>query len=256
MTFKLAIDAGHSLYTEGRRIPRNLDPEEHREWWLNDRVCRFIREAAARYEGFETVRVDDPTGEEDVPMSVRCARANQWGADLFLSIHHNAGINGGSGGGITAYSLQEGTEGASWRDCLYDAVVEETCLRGNRATPRATRNLFVLRETAMPAVLLECGFMDSAADVPVILTDRFAKSVAEAIGGAAASRAGLEKKPVATEPVGKSYQTLEDVPDWGKATVEKLTAIGALKGDGSGLNLSHDLLRTLVILDRLKVLEK
>lgn len=38
--FKLALDAGHGLYTDGRRIPKNLDPEQHREWWLSDRVCR------------------------------------------------------------------------------------------------------------------------------------------------------------------------------------------------------------------------
>lgn len=49
---------------------------------------------------------------------------------------------------------------------------------------------------------------------------------------------------------GRTYKTLEDVPAWGKPTVEKLVASGALLGDGTGLNLSYDLLRTLVLLDR------
>jgi hypothetical protein len=49
---------------------------------------------------------------------------------------------------------------------------------------------------------------------------------------------------------GKNYKTLEDVPAWGKATVKKLVDSGALQGTGDGLNISNDLLRTLVILDR------
>lgn len=47
------------------------------------------------------------------------------------------------------------------------------------------------------------------------------------------------------------YEHLEDVPDWAKPTVEKLVAAGVIKGDGNALNLSYDLCRSLVILDRL-----
>ena len=48
------------------------------------------------------------------------------------------------------------------------------------------------------------------------------------------------------------YNTLEEVPEWGKATIEKLMNLEVLKGDENGnLNLSYDLLRTLVIHDRL-----
>ena len=47
------------------------------------------------------------------------------------------------------------------------------------------------------------------------------------------------------------YEHLEDMPDWAKPTVEKLVAAGVIKGDGEALNLSYDLCRSLVILDRL-----
>lgn len=48
------------------------------------------------------------------------------------------------------------------------------------------------------------------------------------------------------------YNTLEEVPEWGKATIEKLMNLEVLKGDENrNLNLSYDLLRTLVIHDRL-----
>lgn len=52
------------------------------------------------------------------------------------------------------------------------------------------------------------------------------------------------------------YNTLEEVPDWGKDTVSKLMQKGALKGDENGaLDMSEDLLRTLVIHDRLGLYE-
>ena len=52
------------------------------------------------------------------------------------------------------------------------------------------------------------------------------------------------------------YDKIENVPDWAKPSVQKLIDKGALQGDGASLNLSQDLTRTLVILDRLGVLDK
>lgn len=48
----------------------------------------------------------------------------------------------------------------------------------------------------------------------------------------------------------KVYNKIEDVPDWGKATVRKLLNKGILKGSEKGLDLSYTLLRLLVINDR------
>lgn len=46
------------------------------------------------------------------------------------------------------------------------------------------------------------------------------------------------------------YRSAEDVPAWGRPTVEKLVQKGWLQGEEQSLNLSDDLLRTLVINDR------
>ena len=46
------------------------------------------------------------------------------------------------------------------------------------------------------------------------------------------------------------YDTLEDVPDWAKPTIEKLIGKGVLQGVGGKLNLTYDLTRVLVINDR------
>lgn len=43
---------------------------------------------------------------------------------------------------------------------------------------------------------------------------------------------------------------IEDVPDWARATVQKLVSKGTINGTGSGLGLSNDFVRLLVVLDR------
>ena len=54
----------------------------------------------------------------------------------------------------------------------------------------------------------------------------------------------------------RMYKTLQDVPSWAAPTVEKLVERGLLEGDGTELNLSHDMIRTMVILDRAGVWDK
>ena len=50
------------------------------------------------------------------------------------------------------------------------------------------------------------------------------------------------------------YPTIDDAPDWARATLKKLMDKKALQGDGNGnINVSEDFCRTMVILDRLSV---
>ena len=108
--------------------------------------------------------------------------------------------NGGSGGGIVAYAYTKAQKASlEWRDGLYDALIRYTGLKGNRANPKATANHYVTRETTMPAVLLELGFMDSRTDVPIILTDAYAQKCAKAIVEVVVKRVGLTRKPVEDE---------------------------------------------------------
>ena len=194
--FKLALSAGHGAKTAGKRCLKSLDPNETREWWLNDRIADLVESGLKNYEGVEVLRLDDSDdGAEDVKLSKRTSAANGWRADFYLSIHHNAGANGTEAGGIVAYTHPNASRAAvEWRDELYAALIKHTGLKGNRATPKATANFQVLRETTMPAVLLELGYMDSATDVPVILTDEYAQSCADAIVEVIAKRRQLTKK--------------------------------------------------------------
>lgn len=240
----LALDAGHCISTPGRRCSKEFDPDQHREWWLNDRIARAVQARAAQYEGFTVFRTDDVTGKVDVRLAERCRVANAAGADFFLSIHHNGGINGGSGGGLVAYSYPGSAVSAEWRDALYDAVLAAGKLKGNRATPKATANYAVLRQTNMPAVLIEHGFMDSSTDVPVILTDTYATACGFAEADCIAARFGLQRKKEdemtqtqfnAMLRAALSIESTGDEPSsWAVDACEAAKTRGLITGNGRG----------------------
>ena len=195
--FKIALDAGHGLYTAGKRCLKAIDPKETREWWLNDRICDKVESMLKAYEGYELLRVDDTTGATDVPLVTRTSKANSWGADFYLSVHHNAGINGGSGGGIVAIVYTKASQKSKdYQKLIYNELIKETGLKGNRTSPMPTQDLHVCRETHMPAVLVECGFMDSSTDTKLILTENFADDCAEALVNSLVKIGVLKEKEV------------------------------------------------------------
>jgi N-acetylmuramoyl-L-alanine amidase len=215
--FKLALNAGHGLKTAGKRCLKKLDKNQTREWVLNSRICEKIEMKLKAYTGYEFIRLDDSTGEKDISLKKRTDAANNFGADFYLSIHHNAGVNGGTGGGLETYIYTKGSKASeAWQNSLYNALIKHTGLKGNRADGTRKANLHECRESKMPCVLVECGFMDSKTDVPIILTDKFAEQVAEACVEVIAVKADLKKKATKTETTKQENKVLI----WQKAAIK------------------------------------
>lgn len=207
--FKLALNAGHYKYTAGKRCHKDIDSNQTREWVLNDRICDKIEKILAEYDGIEVLRIDDTTGERDTTLQARTDKANKWGADFYLAIHHNAAGKKFNGGGIVAYVYNSAdTDSVEWQKALYYASVEATGLKGNRSTPIAKKNLHEVRETKMPSVLMECGFMDSTVDCPIILTEDFADKIAKAFADVIVEKSGATKNKAVEE---KNYQCIHTV---------------------------------------------
>lgn len=176
----IALDAGHGMKTAGKRCLQSLDPNETREWWLNDRIADKTETLLTAYD-CRVVRVDDTTGERDVSLSGRVRTANAAKADIYLSIHHNAGLSGRSGGGTTVYYSAEESARKMQAQKLYDTLVGRTGLWGNRSQKVIRKGFYVIRNTTMPAFLIENGFMDSSDDVPIILSEEHAVRTAEGV---------------------------------------------------------------------------
>lgn len=194
--FKIALNAGHYLKTSGKRCLKKLDKNETREWVLNNRICDMVEKNLKAYTGYSLLRIDDTSGKTDISVEKRAKKANDFGADIYLSLHHNAGIKGGKGGGIMVYTYLNVDETTKkLQKTVYDKLIKHTGLKGNRSEPLAKADFAECRLTKMPAVLIENGFMDSATDVPVILSEEFASNSAKAITEAIVSFGGLKKVP-------------------------------------------------------------
>lgn len=200
MALKIALSAGHGKNTPGKRCLKSLDSKETREWVLNSRIADKVEKLLEDYSGYKLLRLDDRSGATDVSLYNRTKTANNFKADFYLSIHHNAGVSGGKGGGIMAFVYSSpSAESLDWQKSLYSALIKHTGLKGNRSAPLAKANLHECRESNMPAVLLELGFMDSSTDVPVILTEKFADQCAKAIVEVLVRKGKLTKKQTVTE---------------------------------------------------------
>ena len=224
--FKIALDAGHGIYTRGKRTLASLDPSETREWYLNDRIYDKVQKNLKKYKDYALIRVDDTTGASDVSLADRVRKANEFGAQFYLSVHHNAGVNGGFGGGIISVAHTNATnQSLVYQKILYDELIAATGLSGNRSAPLPLQNLYVLRETTMPAVLVECGFMDSATDVPIILSEQFAENAAEGITKALAIIGNLTEKE---EEVMNKFTDISG--HYARSAIEELYNMGVVNG--------------------------
>lgn len=176
----IALDAGHGMSTSGKRCMKAIDPNETREWYLNDRISDRLEELLADYD-CKVVRVGDTTGKKDISMAQRVKTANNINADAYVSVHHNAGLNGRKGGGTVVYYYSSKAERKTQAESLYNEVVNRTGLVGNRSSKVIKKGFYVIRNTSMPAFLIENGFMDSYTDVPIILTAEHAEKTAQGI---------------------------------------------------------------------------
>lgn len=66
----------------------------------------------------------------------------------------------------------------------------------------------------------------------------------------AAQRDALIADVLAAMPTDKIFDTIDEVPEWAQAAVQRRIDLGILEGTGSGLGLSYDLLRQFVVADR------
>src|SRR5690625_5360245 len=200
----VAIDAGHGLNTAGKRTPA-----DEREWSFNSIVAQSIIDNLKKYRGVKTVRLDDPTGKRDVPLRERTNKANNAKADILISCHHNA--NTGKWGGWTGtetYHYPNSTKGRELAQAVHPAVVKAYSLR-DRGIKSA--NFHMLRESNMPAVLIEGGYIDSTIDIKKLrdnkVLNRAGKNVADTIARDFNLRKKINKKTTKSSSKDKSKNT-------------------------------------------------
>lgn len=129
-----------------------------------------------------TVSIMETIGTDN--LNTRCSKANKWGADLFVSIHFNAG--GGDGYEALVYSKDNLKLGQTFEKQV-KAVGQNS--RGVKYRP----DLAVLRLTDCKAILNEIAFVDNKADIQDWDENSELKVMGEALAKAAADWLGLKK---------------------------------------------------------------
>ncbi|QPK89714.1 N-acetylmuramoyl-L-alanine amidase [Bacillus velezensis] len=207
----IALDDGHGMQTPGKRSPilpsgkKSETGNFMHENEFNRAVVKYL-DAELKRNGFSTLLVA-PT-DADTPLSTRTNTANAKGADIYISIHANANTGQfGNWGGIETYTYPNG------ESRKLGNIVHKHMLKGSPLQDRKVRDgsgLWVIRKTRMPAILVECGFMDSHKDIEYLLSDAYRRECAREICQGVCEYYGVNYKaeakketPKKTEPKDK-----------------------------------------------------
>ena len=120
------------------------------------------------------------TTDVDVPLNTRGPLANKWGADYFVSVH----LNAGGGRGAETWCSITGGKSKALAQCIQAELVGLGYIDRGVKTKQGSDGrdyLAVIRQTNMPAVLAEVGFIDSSVDMALFDATKAAQAIARGI---------------------------------------------------------------------------
>ncbi|WHY66438.1 N-acetylmuramoyl-L-alanine amidase [Neobacillus sp. SuZ13] len=184
---KLYLDPGHGGQDPGAQ-GHGLDEKD-----LTLAIALKIRSILQNdYENIDVKmsRSSDTTKS----LGQRSSEANAWGADFFLAIHINSGPSSAQGYEDYIYNgLSNSSKAAQYQDIIHAEVIKVNQLQ-DRGQKKA--NFHVLRETNMPALLTENGFISNDHDAALMKQSSWIQKVAQGHVNGIAKAFGLIRKPV------------------------------------------------------------
>ena len=213
----LAIDIGHNVpYDTGAVGIRREDD-------LNRLVGNALI-SKLRERGIKVVNCTPNTAKSlNDSLYQRVITANNCGATLFVSIHHNA-CPGGYGAEVLCIKNNY-QDGLSTK--VGEAILNELASIGlkNRGV-KDRRDLYVINNTSMPALIVECAFVDSSLDMANYNPEKTAAAIYKGICTALAL--SENQKPSTNDEeyyIVKYGDTLWAISRRFNTTVDKLVAL-------------------------------
>lgn len=201
---KIAVRGGHTEKATGASALIDELTEDRK---VKDAVIKYLRKL-----GYEVLDVTPPvnyTSNASTDLAYGVNKANEWGADLFVSIHFNKAYdsyNGALGSEVCVYSEHE----------IAQRVVNTLGALGFKNRGQKVRtNLYELKNTKMKAMIVETCFVEATEDVALYRRlghDKVGQAIAEAIVN---GKAVENTTPVKNEEIIKPVQApVSNTDDW------------------------------------------
>jgi N-acetylmuramoyl-L-alanine amidase len=184
----IVIDAGHGGHDRGG-VPGQRISEKDKTLDVAQRLKRILQAS-----GYRVIMTRD--SDVFIPLGTRVAIANAYPGASFVSIHFNCASRSGANGIETYYyrSDSAGLAQSIHRNVLSGAPTE------NRGIRR--RGFYVLRRTAIPSVLVECGFLTNPTEGSLALNANYRQKLAEQIAR------GIQRQPAPSRPLTASLRSV------------------------------------------------
>jgi hypothetical protein len=183
-----------------------------------------------------------------IPLQERAEMANNWKADYFVALHHNA--SGGKGFESYVYTGARTKESGKKQDVVHAAIMTYLSTVGVNDRGKQEANFAVIRETKMPAILIENLFVDNAFDAALLNNPTVIDKLSDAIALGISQTLQLAALPIVPTPVEPEEPTpIPDpsaaypagTPQWRIEAVEWLYSQGLLTDTSWKMKLNDPL---------------
>ena len=180
----IILDAGHGGFDGGAGVNGTFEKD------INLKIVLFLNEYLT-HNGYKTVLTrkddkalnDESTKESSLrskkvsDMKNRLNAMNIHKNSIFVSVHLNK-YNASSVKGAQVFYSKNFKQSRILADNIQKSIVKNIQKNNKREIKKANKNIYLLHNATVPAVLVECGFLSNSEELALLKTEKYQKNMA------------------------------------------------------------------------------